>query len=63
MQMTFTNSFQGVPILFDQWAPRTAVAFAWSWIAIFASAVCMRGLIFARSTLLAERWKKVSPVP
>jgi len=59
MQMTFTTSFKGVPILFDQWAPQTTAAFALSWFAIFLSAIGMRGLIFIRAYLSTEHWGKV----
>ena len=59
MQMTFTTSFKGVPILFDQWAPQTTAAFALSWLAIFLSAIGMRGLIFIRAYLSTEHWGKV----
>jgi len=63
MQMTFTTSFKDVPILFDQWTPRTSVAIAFSWLAIFISAMFMRGLMFLRAYLIAEHWHKVFNTP
>ena len=56
MKMAFTTSYQGVPILFEIWAPTSAIAFVGSIVAIFAAAVCMQGLIYAKHLLHAKRW-------
>lgn len=55
MQMTFTTSFEGVPILFERWTPRTMTAFAGSLIAIFASALTMRALLYVQCYLFERK--------
>jgi hypothetical protein len=62
MQMTFTNSYYGVPILFESWAPKSAREFAGSFLGIVLAAFCMRALIFARSYLNSEYWGKTTGV-
>jgi Ctr copper transporter family len=62
MQMVFTNSFIGAPILFEQWAPKTPGAFVGSMIAIVIASFCMRFLIFVKSFLNSECWSKSTVV-
>ena len=56
MQMVFTTSYKGDPVLFDRWAPRTLGAFIGALIVIMLSAFCLRALIFTKSYLNAEHW-------
>ena len=56
MQMVFTTSYVGAPILFQQWTPSTTGGFVGSFFAIVVAAFVMRLLIFARSYLNSEYW-------
>ena len=56
--MVFTNSFAGVPILFERWSPKTPSGFVGSFIAIVSAAFSMRILVFLRSHLNGEIWNK-----
>lgn len=56
--MVFTKEYIGAPILFSSWAPKSAGAFARSFIAIFLAAFCFRALVFLKSYVTAEYWSK-----
>lgn len=58
MQMVFTNSFVGTPILFEGWSPKTPGGFVGTFIAIVFAAFIMRLFMFLRSHLNAEIWNK-----
>ena len=58
MQMTFTTTFNGASILFDQWAPKSTGTFVGSLFVIALAAFIMRMLIFVRAHLCATRWNK-----
>jgi hypothetical protein len=56
MQMAFTTSYNGVPILFEKWAPKTPAAFVGSLFAIGLAAFCLRALAFIRAHVAVEHW-------
>ena len=58
MQMSFTNSYRGVPILFESWGPSTKGGFVGSFLAIILVTLVMRALIFLRAHLEAQHWSK-----
>lgn len=58
MQMVFTSEYLGAPILFSSWAPKSAGAFAGSFIAVFLAAFCFRTIVFLKSYLTTEYWSK-----
>jgi hypothetical protein len=58
MQMVFTTSYVGEPILFDRWAPTNIAAFVGSFFAIVLVAFSMRLLIFVRSYLNFQYWSR-----
>jgi hypothetical protein len=62
MQMTFTNSYYGAPILFESWAPKSSREFAGSFLAITLAAFCFRALIYSRAYLNSEYWSKATGV-
>jgi Ctr copper transporter family len=56
MQMAFTTSYNGVPILFEKWAPKTPAGFVGSLFAVGLAAFCLRALAFIRAHVAAEYW-------
>lgn len=56
MQMVFTNSFAGAPILFEGWSPKTPSGFVGTFIIIVLAAFIMRLLVFFRSHFNAKIW-------
>ena len=58
MQMYFTTSYDGVPILFEKLAPTTLAAFVGSLFVIALAAFCLRTVVFIRAYLIIEYWGK-----
>jgi hypothetical protein len=56
MQMVFTNSFAGAPILFEGWSAKTPGGFVGTFIIIVLAAFIMRLLMFLRSHFNAKLW-------
>jgi len=58
MHMTFTKTYLGTPILFDQWMPKSEGWYIGSMVVIGVAAFAMRALIFIKAHLNAEVWTK-----
>jgi len=56
MTMTFTNSYIGVPILFEKWKANNAMEFAGSLVIIVLTGVTIKLLLLLKEYLNERHW-------